>query len=215
MLYVGGGAQGSAAEVRALAERAEVPVVTSLMGKGAFPESHRLFVGWPGMHGCRAANLALHHADVIVAAGVRFDDRVTGRVDTFAPNAQVVHIDIDGYEHGKVRSAEVPILGELADVLPEITGRQPGVAPDRRKWHRTIADWGLRHPLRTDNGRSALSAPAVIGRLNQLAAGRDVIWTTGVGQHQMWAMQHLRVESPGRSSHPVATARWVSGSQRR
>lgn len=197
VLYVGGGAQGAAAEVVDLANRAQTPVVTTLMGKGAFPESHPLFVGWPGMHGCRPANLALHNADLIVAAGARFDDRVTGRLDRFAPNARVVHIDIDPYEHGKVRRAEIPIHGSLADVLPKITELLPERAPARADWFHQLAGWRARHPLRHPSGGELPTAQEVIRRLAcALRTHADVVWTTGVGQHQMWAMQHVRVERP-------------------
>ena len=196
IVYVGGGAHGAAAEFLTLVDRANAPVVTTLMGKGAFPESHPLFVGWPGMHGCRAANLALHHADLILAAGVRFDDRVTGRLDTFAPHALVVHVDIDPYEHGKVRPTEIPLHGALAEVLPQLSERLAPNPRDRSLWHARLAHWSRLHPLRYGGGGSALSAQAVIRRLGQLAAARNVIWTTGVGQHQMWAMQHIAVDSP-------------------
>jgi len=196
VLYVGGGAQGAAAEVRALAERADVPVVTTLMGKGAFPESHPLFIGWPGMHGNRAANLALHHADVILAAGARFDDRVTGRVDTFAPAARIIHVDVDPYEHGKVRSPDIALCGTLADVLPRLTARVPPAVADRAAWHEQLAAWACRYPLRFEDDGPALSAQTAIRVLSDATADREVIWTTGVGQHQMWAMQHVAVQAP-------------------
>lgn len=194
VLYAGGGAQGCPAALRALAVAGTLPVVTTLLGKGAFPESDPLFVGWPGMHGTRAANLALHEADLIIAAGARFDDRVTGRVDVFAPRARVVHIDIDPREHGKIRHADIPIVGALDEVLQALATRVRR-APERPEWLRRLADWQRRFPLAHGSPGRFLRPQVVMQRLNQLTSGRrDVIWTTGVGQHQMWAMQYLVVD---------------------
>ena len=199
VLYVGGGAQGCAEAVRALAERAGIPVVTTLMGKGAFPESHPLFAGWPGMHGTKAANRALHRADLILAAGVRFDDRVTGRIDAFAPDARVVHVDIDPREHGKIRRADLAVHADLGGALAGVAAAV-AVAPDARAaWRERIARWERRyplgHPTRMPGG--ALKPQEVIARIDELVAGHeDVVWTTGVGQHQMWAMQYARVDRP-------------------
>lgn len=199
VLYVGGGAQNSSKAVLSFAERAQVPVVTTLMGKGAFPESHPLFVGWPGMHGTKAANWALHHADLIIAAGARFDDRVTGRVDAFAPRARVVHIDVDPYEHGKIRRADVAVVGDLGAVLEEAT-KLLGVAPsDRSAWRAQLTAWENRFPL--GHAPAAPDGPLKPQMVLQQVASavntlNDVIWTTGVGQHQMWAMQYLPVNRP-------------------
>jgi len=200
VLYVGGGAQGCAAIVRRLAERAQVPVVTTLMGKGAFPERHPLFVGWPGMHGTRAANRALHDADLIIAAGARFDDRVTGRVDAFAPRARVVHIDVDARELGKIRHADVAIHGDLGEVLSAMAARlAPAGLARRRAWRAELHGWQRRHPLRHASATAggALKPQTVLQIAAQATeACRDVVWTTGVGQHQMWAMQYLGVDTP-------------------
>jgi acetolactate synthase I/II/III large subunit len=194
VLYAGGGAQGSPAQLLALAEAGRLPVVTTLLGKGAFPESHPLFVGWPGMHGTRAGNLALHEADLIIAAGARFDDRVTGRVDAFAPRARVIHIDIDPGEHGKIRHADIPIAGALDDVLQRLADLI-GDTPDRSGWLGRLGDWRERFPLSHASPTGFLKPQMVLQRLDQLTRGRrDVIWTTGVGQHQMWAMQYLAVD---------------------
>jgi acetolactate synthase-1/2/3 large subunit len=198
VLYAGGGAQGSPAQLLALAESGVLPVVTTLLGKGAFPESHPLFVGWPGMHGTRAGNLALHEADLIIAAGARFDDRVTGRVDAFAPRARVIHIDIDPGEHGKIRHANMPITGALDEVLQRLADLI-GHGPDRAAWLGQLRDWQERFPLTHASPAGSLKPQAVLQRLNHLTHGRrDVIWTTGVGQHQMWAMQYLTVNDPRR-----------------
>jgi acetolactate synthase-1/2/3 large subunit len=196
VLYAGGGAQGAAPPLLALAEAAGLPVVTTLLGKGAFPESHELFVGWPGMHGTRTANLALHEADLIIAAGARFDDRVTGRVDVFAPQAQVVHIDVDPREHGKIRHAEIPIAGPLDAVLRALAGmvaRRP--APDA--WRQQLDAWQQRFPLAYAPAEDALRPQMVLQHLDEMTREcDDVVWTTGVGQHQMWAMQYLTVDRP-------------------
>ncbi len=134
MIYAGGGVvnAGAAAELRLLAERIGAPVVTTLMGKGAFPESHPLFAGHPGMHGQKFANWALNKADVIVAAGVRFDDRVTGRLDAFAPDARVVHLDVDPREIGKLRHADAGIVGDLRSGLRALASESAPGALERR-----------------------------------------------------------------------------------
>ena len=199
VLYVGGGAQGCAEAVRLLAERVGIPVVTTLMGKGAFPESHPLFAGWPGMHGTKAANRALHRADLILAAGVRFDDRVTGRVDAFAPDAQIIHIDIDPREHGKIRRPDLAVHADLRGALAGLAAAVAVPPAGRVAWRERIAGWERRHPLGhpTPMPGSALKPQEVLTRIDELVAGHeDVVWTTGVGQHQMWAMQYTRVDRP-------------------
>jgi acetolactate synthase-1/2/3 large subunit len=195
VLYTGGGAQGAAPQLLACAERHGLPVVTTLMGKGAFPESHPLWVGWPGMHGTKTANWALHHADLIVAAGARFDDRVTGRLDAFAPGAKVVHIDIDPREHGKIRHAEIAVHGDLGPVLATLAAAP--ATPPPTAWHAQLAAWHARFPLghapATDD---VLKPQQVLQRVAAAVGDRDVVWTTGVGQHQMWAMQYLPTDHP-------------------
>jgi acetolactate synthase-1/2/3 large subunit len=211
VLYVGGGTiNGEAcAELRELAEAGDLPVVTTLMAKGAFPEGHELHFGWPGMHGGKWANLAINRSDVLVAVGARFDDRVTGRLDSFAPDAAVIHLDIDAAEISKLRHADVPVVGQLKQVLAEITPevarlRAGGDAPPPSAWLAQIAQWREAHPLRyagSDDGEpnadGTLKPQALMELLERVTAGRnDVIWTTGVGQHQMWAMQYLRCTRP-------------------
>ncbi len=202
VLYVGGGAQGAAAELLALAEAARIPVVATLMGKGAFPESHELFVGWPGMHGVKAANWAMHEADLLIAAGARFDDRVTGRLDAFAPRARVAHIDIDPAEMGKIRRPDLPLVGDLGPCLAATleAGRPFSGAESRTgAWRRTIAEWQDRFPLRyavTGAGMPLAPQRAMERMAVAASTAGEVIWTTGVGQHQMWAMQYLRSEAP-------------------
>jgi len=201
ILYVGGGVLNADAmtELRVLAERARLPVVTTLMAKGAFPETHELHAGWPGMHGPKWSNWALNKADLIVAVGARFDDRVTGKLSAFAPGARVVHLDIDAAEISKIRHADVPVVGPLKPVLAELARalRELNRAPATEPWLRQIAEWRDAFPLRYRREGEMLKPQLVLETLQELTAGRDdVVWTTGVGQHQMWAMQYLRCDRP-------------------
>jgi len=204
VLYVGGGVlnAGACAELRELAEVGRLPVVTTLMAKSAFPESHELHFGWPGMHGPKWSNWAMNKCDLLVAVGARFDDRVTGKLSAFAPGATVVHLDIDPAEIGKLRAADVPVVGPLPEVLAGIAAelrrlQAEGAAPRTEPWLRQIADWREEFPLRYSRRGDYLKPQLVLETLRDLTAGRDdVIWTTGVGQHQMWAMQYLVCERP-------------------
>ncbi|QEC49707.1 biosynthetic-type acetolactate synthase large subunit [Baekduia soli] len=199
VLYVGGGAQGASPEVLALAERAGLPVVTTLMGKGAFPESHELFFGWPGMHGAKWANWAMHRADLVIAAGARFDDRVTGRLDAFAQEAAVIHIDVDRREHGKIRHADIAVHGELGPVCAELAARVAGDDGAREPWRAQLRAWRGQFPLRYDTAAGGpLKPQRALEVLAAATAGRDTVFTTGVGQHQMWAMQYLPCDRPRR-----------------
>ncbi|ADB51770.1 biosynthetic-type acetolactate synthase large subunit [Conexibacter woesei] len=202
VLYAGGGVVNADAgeELRALAEHARIPVVTTLMGKGALPESHELFCGWPGMHGTKAANWTLNRADLVIAVGARFDDRVTGRLDAFAPAATVAHFDVDPGEIGKLRHAELPVLGPLRDALAR-TLAAIADPPDTTAWREQVRAWRARFPLRYDTAPRAgapLKPQRVLERLDAALRARpeEVVWTTGVGQHQMWAMQYLGCERP-------------------
>jgi acetolactate synthase I/II/III large subunit len=203
VLYVGGGViNGDAcAELCELAEAGGIPVIATLMAKGAFPESHPLCYGPPGMHGSKWANWGLNHADLIVAVGARFDDRVTGKLAAFAPGAKVVHLDIDPAEIGKLRRADIPVVGPLKLALVKLAAelrRQAG--PDRAgpvKWKAQLDDWRETYPYRYRRDGAWLKPQAVLEALRDLADDRDdVVWTTGVGQHQMWAMQYLVCERP-------------------
>ncbi|HEY2372658.1 MAG TPA: biosynthetic-type acetolactate synthase large subunit [Gaiellaceae bacterium] len=199
ILYVGGGTLNAHAteELLALAERARLPVVTTLMAKGAFPESHELHAGFPGMHGPKWSNWALNKADLIVAVGARFDDRVTGKLSAFAPGATVVHLDIDAAEISKIRHADIPVVGPLKQVLTELA-RVIEPQPGRTEpWLRQIVDWREQFPLRYRHDDTVLKPQRVLQMLQELSAGRDdMIWTTGVGQHQMWAMQYIECDLP-------------------
>ena len=201
ILYVGGGALNAHAtdELRALAEAARLPVVTTLMAKSAFPESHELHVGWPGMHGPKWSNWAPNKADVIVAVGARFDDRVTGKLSAFAPGATIVHLDIDAAEISKIRHADIPVVGPLKSVLIELARVVAGelVEGKTEPWLRQIAAWEEQFPLRYGEDNSVLKPQRVLESLQELTAGRDdMVWTTGVGQHQMWAMQYIQCDRP-------------------
>ncbi|HEX6499940.1 MAG TPA: acetolactate synthase large subunit [Micromonosporaceae bacterium] len=204
VLYVGGGVlrAGAAPALRKLAELTGIPVVTTLMARGAFPDSHPQHLGMPGMHGSVGAVYALQKSDLIVALGARFDDRVTGKLDTFAPHAAVVHADIDPAEIGKNRAADVPIVGDARFVIEELiaavsaehaTGRQADLAD----WWRQLDDIRGRYPLGWDDPTDGTLAPQyVIKRLGEIV-GPDAVYVAGVGQHQMWASQFISYEQPG------------------
>jgi acetolactate synthase-1/2/3 large subunit len=202
VLYVGGGTLNGDAcdELRTLAEVGGLPVITTLMGKSSFPETHPLFFGWPGMHGTKWSNIAMNTCDVLVAIGARFDDRVTGKLSAFAPGATVVHLDIDPAEISKLREADVPVVGPLKKALAELTKeigkhRDDGVPPPTA-WIRKIEEWRDEFPLRYGSGGEWLKPQKLMETLQELTAGDDVVFTTGVGQHQMWAMQYLLTERP-------------------
>ena len=203
VLYVGGGAirSGAAAELRQLVDASGAPAVTTLMARGALPDSHPQNLGMPGMHGTVPAVAALQKADLIVALGARFDDRVTGKLSSFAPHATIVHADIDPAEIGKNRRVDVPIVGDLreviADLLPELAREhaQHG-KPDLEGWWRQIDDWRETFPLGFTEPEDGHLAPQhVISRIGDIA-GPDAIYVAGVGQHQMWAAQFIRYERP-------------------
>ncbi|WP_184729105.1 acetolactate synthase large subunit [Saccharopolyspora phatthalungensis] len=203
VLYVGGGVikAEAHAELRQLAERTGIPVVTTLMARGAFPDSHPQHLGMPGMHGTVAAVAAMQRADLLISLGARFDDRVTGQLASFAPDAKVVHADIDPAEISKNRYADVPIVGDCKDVLIELidavaaNSEAHGTA-DLAPWWALLEDLRRRFPLGyqwpTDG---SLSPEYVIERLGQLV-GPDAIYAAGVGQHQMWAAQFIGYENP-------------------
>ncbi len=202
VLYVGGGVLKARAwdELRTLAELTGIPVVTTLMARGAFPDSHPQHVGMPGMHGTVAAVAAMQESDLLVALGSRFDDRVTGRLDSFAPHARIVHADIDPAEISKNRRADVPIVGDAREVIVELI---EAVQAERRHGHADLTAWwerldGLRggYPLGYDWPADGSLAPQyVIERIGAMA-GPDAVYAAGVGQHQMWAAQFISYEKP-------------------
>jgi len=203
VLYVGGGVirAGASAELRRLVDLSGAPVVTTLMARGAVPDSHPQQLGMPGMHGTVPAVAALQKADLIVALGARFDDRVTGKLSSFAPHATVVHADIDPAEIGKNREVDVPIVGDLreviSDLLPALEHEHAAHGkPDVEAWWHQIDTWRETYPLGFSATADGHLAPQhVISRLGEVV-GPDAIYVAGVGQHQMWAAQFIRYENP-------------------
>ncbi|WP_236593123.1 acetolactate synthase large subunit [Mycobacterium paraintracellulare] len=202
VLYVGGGViRGDATEQLAeLAELTGIPVVTTLMARGAFPDGHRQHMGMPGMHGTVAAVAALQRSDLLIALGTRFDDRVTGKLDTFAPEAKVIHADIDPAEIGKNRHADVPIVGDVKAVIAELVEqlRHDGVPGkiDMTEWWAYLDGVRSTYPLSYGpQSDGSLGPEYVIEKLGQIA-GPDAIYVAGVGQHQMWAAQFISYEKP-------------------
>jgi len=193
LLYVGGGAISSAAHaaVLELAERFQLPVTTTLMGKGAFDETHDLAVGMLGMHGTAYANFAVTECDLLIAVGARFDDRVTGRLDGFAPRAQVIHIDIDAAEVGKTRLPDVPVVGDVREALEAMLAASAGEGADgrTRTWLDRINQWKQHYPLVVPDPEGEIAPQEVVIALQELAP--EAYYTTDVGQHQMWAAQFL------------------------
>jgi acetolactate synthase I/II/III large subunit len=204
VLYVGGGVikARAAAQLRELAELTGIPVVTTLMARGAFPDRHPQHMGMPGMHGTVAAVGALQKADLIVALGTRFDDRVTGKLDTFAPGALIVHADIDPAEISKNRRADVPIVGDCREVIADLAAAvraeyEQGRRADLTAWRAQLDSWRSTYPLGYDQPDDGTLAPQqVIERIGKIA-GPEAIYVAGVGQHQMWAAQFIDYENPG------------------
>jgi acetolactate synthase I/II/III large subunit len=203
VLYVGGGVlkARAAAELRVLAELVGAPVVTTLMARGAFPDSHQLHLGMPGMHGSVAAVTALQKSDLLVALGTRFDDRVTGKLSTFAPDAAVIHADIDPAEISKNRPADVPVVGDAREIIADLivavqAELDAGRSPDYEAWWRQCAGWRSTYPLGYEPESDGSLAPQyVVERLGRIA-GPEAVYVAGVGQHQMWASQFISYENP-------------------
>jgi acetolactate synthase-1/2/3 large subunit len=204
ILYVGGGVirSGAHAELLELAEKIGAPVVTTLMARGAFPDSHRQHLGMPGMHGTVPAVLGIQESDLLVSLGARFDDRVTGKVSDFAPHAKVVHVDIDPAEISKIRVADVPIVGDAKDVIADLTTAYGEAVKhldqphDISEWWARLDDLRTQFPLGYDRPSDGqLSPQQVIERIGQLS-GPEAVYAAGVGQHQMWAAQFIKYERP-------------------
>lgn len=204
VIYAGGGiiAAGASPELLRLAETAQAPVTTTLMARGAFPDNHPLALGMPGMHGLYAAITALQKADVILAVGVRFDDRVTGDPKAFAPHAKVIHIDIDPSEISKIRKADVPIVGDAKIVLNQLLDRverrvsQDATPIDRSAWLQTIQSWQRDFAVGYEQDPSGPIKPQyVVEELYRITQGEAIV-VAGVGQHQMWASQLWKFDRP-------------------
>jgi acetolactate synthase-1/2/3 large subunit len=204
VLYVGGGVikARAAAQLAELAELTGIPVITTLMARGAFPDRHPQHLGMPGMHGTVAAVGSLQKADLIIALGTRFDDRVTGKLDTFAPGALIVHADIDPAEISKNRRADVPIVGDCREVIADLVAavqaeHEQGRKGDYAEWWNQLETWRKKYPLGYDDPDDGTLAPQhVIKRIGAIA-GPDAVYVAGVGQHQMWAAQFIDYAYPG------------------
>jgi len=203
VIYAGGGIlKARAAEaLRELAEMTGIPVVTTLMARGAFPDRHELALGMPGMHGNYTAITALQQADLLIALGSRFDDRVTGKVDAFAPVAKVIHVDIDPAEIGKVRRPDVPIVGDCRRVIEEMVkavraDRDKREWPDLAPWMTEIRSWQRDFPLAYEQAEDGPLKPQYVIEQLRDASPADTIVASGVGQHQMWASQHWKFDHP-------------------
>jgi acetolactate synthase-1/2/3 large subunit len=202
VLYVGGGIIRSNAskELLELSKLIGAPVVTTLMARGAFPDSNPQNLGMPGMHGTVPAVTALQKSDLLITLGARFDDRVTGQVSTFAVGAKVIHVDIDPAEIGKIRFADVPIVGDVKEVLTELNvelaNELKGKLPDIKEWWTFLNDLRTRYPLgytQPDDGK--MSPQYVISRIGEIS-GPEAVFAAGVGQHQMWSAQFIKYERP-------------------
>ena len=199
MIYYGGGIVSAEAfkELAAFIEKTGIPCSSTLMGVGAFPETHELSTKWFGMHGSAYGNLAVHNCDLLLAFGVRFDDRITGNVSTFAPQAEIVHLDIDASEHNKNKIVHHPIVGEIKQALGrmvELSEQNDFKKPDISAWVNQVQSWKNKYPFQYEESPHILPQEA-IRILYELTHGEAII-TTGVGQHQMWAAQHYLFDEP-------------------
>jgi acetolactate synthase-1/2/3 large subunit len=205
LVYAGGGIilSNSSAELRECVETLDAPAVCTLMGLGALPSNHPNFISMPGMHGSYAANMAMTHTDLIIALGVRFDDRVTGRLSAFAPHAKVIHLDIDPAEIGKNRYADLPIVGNAKRVLPKLTASLQELAPAmkerksaaRADWRQQVADWKKEHPLKPEFSETEIKPQHLMAEIDRLSGGQAIV-ASDVGQHQMWSAQLVRYNEP-------------------
>ncbi|GII55753.1 acetolactate synthase [Planotetraspora thailandica] len=204
VLYVGGGVHkaGASAELLELAELTGIPVVTTLMARGTFPDSHPQHMGMPGMHGSVSAVGALQRSDLLIALGTRFDDRVTGQLSSFAPNAKVIHADIDPAEISKNRHADVPIVGDCREVIGDLVTAVRNEHKDGRKgdytdWWKTLNGYKETYPLGYEEFDDGSLAPQYVMERLSAIVGPDAFYVAGVGQHQMWAAQFIGYEKPG------------------
>ncbi|HEX9205445.1 MAG TPA: biosynthetic-type acetolactate synthase large subunit [Candidatus Deferrimicrobiaceae bacterium] len=205
IVYAGGGVihAGASELLRELVETIEAPAVCTLMGLGALPSGHPNFISMPGMHGSYASNMAFTHTDLIIALGARFDDRVTGRLDAFAPHARVIHVDIDPVEIGKNRQADIPIVGDVLRVLEKMNKAVAELAPlqkernagARKEWKERIAAWMAEHPLIPSVSDTEIKPQHLVREIDRVSGGEAIV-CADVGQHQMWGAQFLRFNRP-------------------
>ncbi|HUQ95652.1 MAG TPA: biosynthetic-type acetolactate synthase large subunit [Bryobacteraceae bacterium] len=204
-IYAGGGIIAGSAheELREFVETVDAPAVCTLMGLGGLSSSHPNFISMPGMHGSYAANMGMSGADLLIALGVRFDDRVTGRLAAFAPHAKVIHVDVDPAEIGKNRNPDLPIVGDVRKVLPKMTKALEELKPSmaesnsdsRKGWWRQIREWQSEHPLAPEFSTSEIKPQHLMVEIDRLSGGEAIV-TSDVGQHQMWAAQFIRFNHP-------------------
>ncbi|MFQ6063026.1 MAG: acetolactate synthase large subunit, partial [Methanosarcinales archaeon] len=196
VIYAGGGviASGASEELKELAETIKAPVTVTLMGLGAFPENHPLSLGMPGMHGTKYANYAIQESDLLIAIGVRFDDRVTGKLDSFAPSAKVIHIDIDAAEISKNVPVDIPIVGDAKDILIKLLkylNKKSNI-----EWIKKINKWKKEYPLRYEYSESIIKPQYVVQQIYEVLKDKEAIIVTEVGQNQMWAAQYFQYTKP-------------------
>ncbi|MFN2556834.1 MAG: acetolactate synthase large subunit [Nitriliruptorales bacterium] len=202
VIYAGGGIVRANAhdELRAFAELLEIPVVTTLLARGSFPDGHPLQLGMPGMHGLWHAVQAMQESDLLIALGTRFDDRVTGKLSAFCPRARIIHVDIDPAEIGKNRVADVPIVGDAKIVIGQLVEaarkRPEEVKPDTSAWRALLRRWQEEHPLRWEQDPDGPLKPQTAIQAMGERFGEEAIYVAGVGQHQMWASQLLKFTQP-------------------
>jgi acetolactate synthase-1/2/3 large subunit len=204
-VYAGGGiiAAGASGDLRELAEIADIPVVCTLMGLGGMPAEHPNFVSMPGMHGSYAANMGMSNCDVMIALGVRFDDRVTGRISAFAPHAKVIHVDIDPAEIGKNRAPDLPIVGDVKRVLERLNKTLAEATPERKaknaaarqSWWKQVRGWKQDYPLAPVFSDTEIKPQHLMAEIDRLSGGQAIV-CSDVGQHQMWAAQLIRFSEP-------------------
>jgi len=196
VIYAGGGViiSGASAELKVLAEKIQAPVTTTLLGLGGFPQTHELALGMLGMHGTAYANHAVTESDLVIAVGARFDDRVTGRLDAFAPNAKVIHIDIDPASVSKNVEVDIPIVGDARNILMELN-KSISKKPDTAEWLKQVHEWKKNHPLRYHDTGTKIKPQYVVEQIYEATKG-DAIICTEVGQNQMWAAQFYKYTRP-------------------